>query len=124
MVIAVPSLHGALEAQFTNARSFTLARVLDGVVVETSTVPWEPVRGNAAPVEEEAVVGLLRGHEVDVVLAGTIGYELQRVLKGAGFTVYSGLSGDVTEALESFLRDDIEPAVPTNRPLHGPPWAR
>jgi predicted Fe-Mo cluster-binding NifX family protein len=120
MIVAVPSISGtAVEPHMANARAFTIARVEDGAVAEVALVDW-----TQAEIEEAALVAFLGERGVEVVLAGSMGYALQQALKSAGFTVYTGISGEVAAALEAFLRDDIEPAAPGIRPLHGPPWAR
>ena len=120
MIVAVPSTDGtAVEPHMANARAFTIARLEDGAVAEVAVADW-----TQAEVEEAALVAFLDKHGVEVVLAGSMGYGLQQALKSAGFAVYTGVSGGVAAALEAFLRDDIEPAAPGIRPLHGPPWAR
>ena len=120
MIVAVPSIDGtAVEPHLANARAFTIARVEDGAVAEVAVVEW-----TEAEVEEAALLTFLSRRGVEVVLAGSMGYAFQQALKSAGLTVYTGVSGEVAAALAAFLRDDIEPAAPGIRPLHGPPWAR
>lgn len=120
MIVAVPSIGGStVEPHMANTRAFTIARVEDGAVAEATVVDW-----TEAEVDEATLVAFLQRRGVEVVLAGSMGYALQQALKSAGFTVYTGVSGEVAAALEAVLRDDIEPAAPGVRPLHGPPWAR
>ena len=119
MIVAVPSTGGTVEPHLANARAFTIARVEDGAIAEAAVLEW-----TEAEMDEAALVTFLRDRGVEVVLAGSMGYVLEQALKSAGFTVYAGVSGEVTAVLEAFLRDDIEPAAPGNRSLHGPPWAR
>lgn len=120
MIVAVPSIGGTVvEPHLANARDFTIVRVVDGAIVETAVVAW-----TEAEMDEAALVVFLGERGVEVVLAGAMSYALQQALKRAGFTVYAGVSGQVAAALEALLLDDIEPAAPGIRPLHGPPWAR
>jgi predicted Fe-Mo cluster-binding NifX family protein len=134
MIIAVPRAGNEVVGQLANAGEFAVFHVEDGVVTGSSVVESAEARqagpegaGPQGPVtsgREAELVAFFRRHGVEVILTGTIGYSLQQALKSAGFTVYSGVSGDVAAAVAAFLGDDIEPAAPGNRPLHGPPWAR
>jgi predicted Fe-Mo cluster-binding NifX family protein len=119
MIVAVAGAGGTVEPHLANARSFTIAEVADGAIVNTAEVKWADADMDAA-----ALTTFLRERGVEVILAGSVGYAFQQALKSAGFAVYTGVSGDVSAALEGFLRDDLEPAAPGIRPLHGPPWAR
>jgi predicted Fe-Mo cluster-binding NifX family protein len=123
MIVAVPCSGDRVEANFGNARAFTIARAEEGAIAGSSVVDWTG-EAEPDPANEPALVGFFHRHGVEIILAGAIGYPMQQALKSAGFTVYSGVSGEVAAALQAFLLDDIEPASPSNRPLHGPPWAR
>jgi predicted Fe-Mo cluster-binding NifX family protein len=103
MIIAVPYIDGQVDGHFGRTEAFLIARAEAGAVVESE------VRGVAGLQHDHGgLAGFLRDQGVSVVLAGGMGGPMQQALKGAGFELYCGVSGDATAAVDAFLRGEIE----------------
>ncbi len=107
MLIAIPSeVPGGLDANvsehFGHCAAFTLVNVEDGVIGEVT------VLGNAGHEQGGcmAPVHLLKGKEVDTLLAGGMGMRPLSGFQQVGIAVYSTESAhSVREAVELFLAD-------------------
>ena len=103
MIIAVPYLEGQINAHFGRTEQFLIARVEEGAVAESEVraVPGlQHDHGGLAAFLQEAAV--------EVILAGGMGRPMQQALQRAGFELYCGVSGGAADALEAYLRGEIE----------------
>ena len=55
-----------------------------------------------------ALAGLLANHGIDVLICGGIGGGAQAALSEAGVELVAGASGDVDQAVESYLKGELE----------------
>ncbi len=108
MIIAVPYLQGDVNAHFGSTQAFLVARALEGRVDHTSIFELQGMQHN-----HSGIAGFLREQGVEVILAGGMGAPMQTALKQAGFSVYCGVSGPAVEAVEAFLRGEIQQSEAT-----------
>jgi predicted Fe-Mo cluster-binding NifX family protein/predicted DNA-binding protein (UPF0251 family) len=114
MVIAVPYLEGNVNAHFGSTQAFLVAEAVDGEVQRTSVFELQGMQHNHA-----GIAGFLRDQSVEVILAGGMGAPMQQALKLQGFDLYCGVSGPAVEAVEAFLRGEIEQSENTCGHHHG-----
>ncbi len=114
MTIAVPYLQGDVNAHFGSTRAFLLAQTADGKVQRTTLYEVQGMQHNHA-----GIAGFLKEQGVEVILAGGMGAPMQQALKKQGFDLYCGVSGPAAEAVEAFLRGEIEQSDATCGHHHG-----
>jgi predicted DNA-binding protein (UPF0251 family)/predicted Fe-Mo cluster-binding NifX family protein len=114
MIVAVPYLQGNVNAHFGSTQAFLVAEATDGKVDKTTLYQVQGMQHNHA-----GIAGFLREQGVQVILAGGMGAPMQAALKAQGFDLYCGVSGPAVEAVEAFLRGDIEQSESTCGHHHG-----
>ena len=114
MIVAVPYLQGNVNAHFGSTQAFLVAHTTDGEVEHTSIFELQGLQHNHA-----GIAGFLKEQGVEVILAGGMGAPMQQALKGVGFEVLCGVSGPALEAVDAFLRGEIEPSDVTCGHHHG-----
>ncbi len=114
MIVAIPYLQGNVNAHFGSTQAFMVAEA-SGEKVEKATV-YE-VQGMQH--NHHGIAGFLKEQGVEVILAGGMGAPMQQALKMQGFELYCGVSGPAIEAVEAFLRGEIEQSESTCGHHHG-----
>jgi predicted DNA-binding protein (UPF0251 family)/predicted Fe-Mo cluster-binding NifX family protein len=114
MIIAVPYLQGDVNAHFGSTQAFLMAEAIEGKVVRTSVFEVQGMQHNHA-----GIAGFLKDQGAQVILAGGMGAPMQQALRQQGFELYCGVSGPALEAVEAFLRGEIEHSEKTCSHHHG-----
>jgi predicted DNA-binding protein (UPF0251 family)/predicted Fe-Mo cluster-binding NifX family protein len=114
MIVAVPYLRGEVNAHFGSTQAFLIAEGVDGRVERTSVFEMQGMQHNHA-----GISGFLKEQGVQVILAGGMGGPMQQALKAQGFELYCGVGGSALEAVEAFLRGEIEQSEATCGHHHG-----
>ncbi len=114
MIVAVPYLQGSVNAHFGSTQAFLVAEAVDGEVERTSVFEVQGMQHN-----HSGIAGFLKEQGVEVILAGGMGAPMQQALKLQGFELYCGVSGPAVEAVEAFLRGEIEQSESTCGHHHG-----
>jgi predicted DNA-binding protein (UPF0251 family)/predicted Fe-Mo cluster-binding NifX family protein len=114
MKVAVPYLQGEVNAHFGSTQAFLVAEGVDGKVEHSSIFEVQGMQHN-----HSGIAGFLKEQGVEVILAGGMGGPMQQALKMQGFELYCGVSGPAVEAVEAFLRGEIEQSVSTCGHHHG-----
>ena len=114
MVIAVTAqkndLQGEVDPRFGRAKHF--------LIVDSETMRFEVV-------ENEQNLGLPQGagiqaaqvvtnHRAEVVLTGNCGPKAFKILQAAGIKVVAGVSGRIEDAIQAYLRGELEHAENAN----------
>jgi predicted DNA-binding protein (UPF0251 family)/predicted Fe-Mo cluster-binding NifX family protein len=105
MIVAVPYLQGNVNPHFGSTQAFLVVHATDGKVQHRSVFELQGMQHNHA-----GIAGFLKEQGVEVILAGGMGAPMQHALKGAGFEVLCGVSGPALDAVDAFLRQEIEPS--------------
>ena len=121
MKIAVSTTSGGLDDKvsevFGRAVSFTIVEVKDGEIKNIEIVRNDfAVRGGGAGV---AVSQFLIDKGVEVVLTGNVGPNALAVLNSAGVKVYRAGGLNVKEAIEKFLKGELEQITSPSEPKFG-----
>jgi predicted Fe-Mo cluster-binding NifX family protein len=114
MILAVPYLQGNVNAHFGSAQAFLVAETVDGKVERTSVFEVQGMQHN-----HSGIAGFLKAQGVEVILAGGMGAPMQQALKQSGFSLYCGVTGPALEAVDAFLRGEIEHSESTCGHHHG-----
>jgi predicted DNA-binding protein (UPF0251 family)/predicted Fe-Mo cluster-binding NifX family protein len=114
MIVAVPYLQGNVNAHFGSTQAFLVAETAEGKIEKASVFQVQGMQHNHA-----GIAGFLKEQGVEVILAGGMGGPMQQALKMQGFELYCGVSGPATEAVEAFLRGEIEQSESTCGHHHG-----
>ena len=114
MKIAVPYLQGHVNAHFGSTEAFLIAETTDGKIAETALYEIQGMQHSHA-----GIAGFLKGQGVEVILAGGMGAPMQQALKQIGFDLFCGVSGPAVEAVEAYLRGEIEHSEATCGHHHG-----
>lgn len=121
MRIAVSTTSGGLDDKvsevFGRAVSFTIVDVEDGEIRNVEVVRNDfAVRGGGAGI---AVSQFLADKGVEVVLTGNVGPNALSVLQSAGIKVYRAGGMKVSEAIEKFLKGELEQILVPGDPKFG-----
>ncbi len=121
MRIAVSTTEGGLDDKvsevFGRAVSFTIVDVEDGDIKSVEVVRNDfAVRGGGAGV---AVSQFLADKGVEVVLTGNVGPNALSVLNSAGIKVYRAGGMKVREAIEKFMKGELEQILVPSDPKFG-----
>ncbi len=121
MRIAVSTTNGGLEDKvsevFGRAVSFTIVDVENGEIKNVEVVRNDyAVRGGGAGI---AVSQFLADKGVEVVLTGNVGPNALSVLNSAGIKVYRAGGMKVREAVEKFLKGELEQILVPGDPKFG-----
>ncbi len=114
MIVAVPYLQGSVNAHFGSTQAFLVAEAIDGKVERKSIFEVQGMQHN-----HSGIAGFLKEQGASVILAGGMGAPMQQALKLQGFELYCGVSGPAVEAVEAFLRGEIEQSESTCGHHHG-----
>jgi predicted DNA-binding protein (UPF0251 family)/predicted Fe-Mo cluster-binding NifX family protein len=114
MIVAVPYLQGDVNAHFGSTQAFLVAEAVDGKVERTSVFEVQGMQHN-----HSGIAGFLKEQGVEAILAGGMGAPMQQALKAQGFDLYCGVSGSAVQAVEAFLRGEIEQSESTCGHHHG-----
>jgi predicted DNA-binding protein (UPF0251 family)/predicted Fe-Mo cluster-binding NifX family protein len=114
MIVAVPYLRGDVNAHFGSTEAFLIAEAVDGQVERTSVFEVQGMQHN-----HSGIAGFLKEQRVEVILAGGMGAPMQQALKMQGFDLYCGVGGSAVEAVEAYLRGEIEQSESTCGNHHG-----
>ena len=114
MIVAVPYLHGDVNAHFVSTQAFLVAEGVNCKVESTTVFEVQGMQHN-----NSGIAGFLKEQGVEVILAGGMGAPMQQALKQKGFDLYCGVSGAAVEAVEAFLRGEIEQSESTCGHHHG-----
>jgi predicted Fe-Mo cluster-binding NifX family protein/predicted DNA-binding protein (UPF0251 family) len=114
MKVAVPYLQGNVNAHFGSTQAFMVAETADGKVEKAVVYEVQGMQHN-----HNGIAGFLKEQGVEVILAGGMGAPMQQALKMQGFELYCGVQGPALEAVEAFLRGEIEQSESTCGHHHG-----
>jgi predicted DNA-binding protein (UPF0251 family)/predicted Fe-Mo cluster-binding NifX family protein len=114
MIVAVPYLGGDVNPHFGSTQVFLVAEASAGAIERTSIFEVQGMQHNHA-----GIAGFLKEQGVETILAGGMGAPMQQALRRAGFKVYCGVSGPAIQAVEAFLRGEIEQSESTCAHDHG-----
>ena len=103
MKIAVPFSNGEVFQHFGHTETFKLYEIEDGMVASIDIV-------DANGSGHDALAGLLADLSVNVLLCGGIGDGAQTALTGAGIEICSGAKGDADDAVNAYLRGELQSA--------------
>jgi predicted Fe-Mo cluster-binding NifX family protein len=101
MKIAVASMQNEVSQHFGHCEKFRLFDINDGKVISIDEII------NPAQHSHGQLPAMLMQHGVNVVIAGGIGTGAKQLLQSAGITVYSGVSGNVEEAVSMHLSGEL-----------------
>lgn len=103
MNIAVTYENGEIFQHFGRTAFFKVYQVEEGRVVSAQVLP-------TGGTGHEALADFLAGNEIEAVLCGGLGEGMELALSMVGIQVISGLQGDADQAVEAFLRGELESA--------------
>jgi predicted Fe-Mo cluster-binding NifX family protein len=103
MKIAVPYADGEVNQHFGRTGSFLIADVVEGSLEESGVFPVEGLQH-----DHDGLSGFLRGRAVDLVLAGNMGEPMRQALTRAGLEVKCGASGPALDAVERYLKGELQ----------------
>ena len=106
MKIAVTYENGNVFQHFGRTEQFKVYDIEDGKVVSSEVV-------GSNGVGHGALAGLLADNEIRTLICGGLGGGAQAALANAGIEVVSGASGNTDEAVEAYLRGELESAGAT-----------
>ena len=101
MKIAVTYDNGNVFQHFGRTESFKIYEVKDGEVLNTEVI------GNNG-IGHEALAAYLKNLGVDLLICGGMGQGARNALAESGLVVVSGAQGDADEAVQAFLRGELE----------------
>jgi len=101
MKIAVASMQNEVSEHFGHCEKFRLFDIKEGKVISVDEIinPTQHSHGQLPT--------MLMQQGVNVVIAGGIGTGAKQLLQNAGITVYSGVSGNVEEAVNMHLLGEL-----------------
>lgn len=100
MRIAVTYDKGQVFQHFGKTQEFKIYDIENGQVTSSEVI-------GTGTIGHEALAGLLAEKKVVAVICGGIGGGAQSALDAEGITIYPGVSGNVDEAVASFLRGEL-----------------
>ena len=101
MKLAVAYDQGNVFQHFGRTESFKIYEIEDGKVLHTEIIGTD---GNG----HEALAGYLAGKGVAALICGGMGPGAQNALAEAGISVFTGAEGSADEAVEKFLKGELE----------------
>ena len=112
MKIAVTYENGNVFQHFGRTEQFKVYEVEDGKVTASEVIGSDGI-GHGA------LAGLLSDRKVDVLICGGLGGGARMALEEAGVEVISGAEGSTDEAVQAYLRGELESAGVTCDHHHG-----
>lgn len=101
MKLAVTYDNGEIFQHFGHTEQFKVYEIEDGRVVSSEVVGSDGAG-------HEALAGMLAQHTIEVLICGGIGGGAMAALSEAGITVCAGVQGSADEAVEAWLRNELE----------------
>jgi len=98
----------------TSTQAFLIVEAVDGRVEQATLHEIQGMQHS-----HSGIAGFLKEQGVEVILAGGMGAPMQQALKQAGFDLCCGVSGPAVEAVEAFLRGEIQHSEATCGHHHG-----
>ena len=108
-----PGLEADIDQRFGRCRYFT--------IVDTDTLEYEMVENGGAVSSGGAGTSagqILSGKNVKAVLTGNCGPNAFSVLNAAGIEVYTGVSGNVKDAVERYKNGELQKNAQASVPDH------
>lgn len=103
MKIAVTYENGEIFQHFGRTEWFKVYDVEDGRVLSAQVLP---TNGTG----HEALADFLAGNQIEAVICGGLGGGMEAALAIVGIEVISGIQGDADQAVEAYLRGELESA--------------
>ena len=103
MKIAVTYENGEVFQHFGRTEQFKVYRVEDGEILSAQVLP---TNGTG----HEALADFLAENQIETVICGGVGDGMQAALNIVGIEVISGIQGDADQAVEAYLRGELESA--------------
>ena len=103
MKIAVTYENGQVFQHFGRTEQFKVYRVEDGEILSAQVLP---TNGTG----HEALADFLAENQIETVICGGVGDGMQAALNIVGIEVISGIQGDADQAVEAYLRGELESA--------------
>ena len=101
MKLAATYENGQIFQHFGRTETFKIYEIEDNLIIS------EEIIGTGGT-GHEALAGFLADRDVEVVLCGGLGGGAQSALDEAGIAVISGAAGDADEAVQAYLRGELE----------------
>lgn len=101
MRIAVTYENGDIFQHFGHTEQFKVYDVQDGKIISSEVVS---TNGSG----HGALAGVLNALQADVLICGGIGGGAQAALAAAGIRLYGGTSGNADQAVEAFLKGELD----------------
>ncbi|MHA1276825.1 MAG: NifB/NifX family molybdenum-iron cluster-binding protein [Candidatus Helarchaeota archaeon] len=120
-IIAVSSqsldgLNALVDPRFGRCRAFTIVRVDRGTIKDVQVMENAGMMaGGGAGIQAAQSIGNTGAR---VVLTGNVGPNASQALQGLGISVYTGASGTVESAINSYLNGTLQRASSATVPSH------
>lgn len=101
MKVAVTYEDGRVFEHFGRTEQFKVYEINDGKIESSEILSSDGIG-------HEALADLLAQEDIEVLICGGMGAGAKEALEDAGLTVYSGQSGDADEAVEAYIKGEIE----------------
>lgn len=101
MKIAVASMQDEVSQHFGHCEKFKIFEIENNAVVSVGEII------NPATHSHGQIPAMLMQHGVNVVIAGGIGTGAKQLLQNANISVYSGINGNVKDAVALFLSGSL-----------------
>ena len=112
MRIAAAYENGEIYQHFGRTEQFKIYETADDRILSSEVI-------GSNGIGHGALAGLLAEHAVDVLICGGLGAGAQNALAEAGIRVISGASGSADEAVQAYLRGELQSAGATCDHHHG-----
>lgn len=103
VAVTYDSSNGTVFQHFGKTENFKLYEIEQGNILSTEVI-------DNAGTGHEALAGVLAAQGVVLVICGGLGGGMQSALDAAGIAVISGAQGDADEAINAFLRGELNTA--------------
>ena len=100
MKIAVTNLNNEIFQHFGKCQNFMIYKIENGKIV----LKYEKLSGS---IGHEDLAIMLKKQDVDVLICGGIGVGAQQALAQFDITFVSGVSGNIDQAVEKYLRNEL-----------------
>lgn len=101
MKIAIATDGSFVSEHFGSCKYFTIMDIEDGKVVKNTLV-------DATGYQHGLMTTFLATYGVTVVIAGGMGHGMFKGLKGKGFEVFPGISGEIDKVIQNYVEGNLE----------------
>ena len=101
MKIAVTYENGLVFEHFGKTRQFKVYEIVEGNIINVQLL-------NAGEYGHESLATLLKANKVDALICGGMGMGARNALAEARIVVYPGVSGSADEAIDAFLKGELQ----------------